>query len=361
MSASNKPNSETANTMPHSHNPHLLLLPDIGELFRWYPQCNAATMVEFLGQLGYSGQIAWLSDPDLDNPLYNALSAANYSVKLLAPDWSFATSEYQQLESFLNLYPQGRERLHKVNKAQAQLAEKLSRPLQLVDLWSDDLQQAVQGYHIFRAEQLDEGVGTLWRQRRLGELAQLLQTKNDYGVAVVSLDDFYDLQEMLGLPTTWPDWAADFQPAEKSRLRALADRAWRLAEEDDLNALLASLLGEEGNSITPKAELDTVAAGIYMAVGQLEPALELLERAAHALSDRQAPNLSGLTLARLGQVRDALGNRELAVRTYRAVQALSYAPEVAREVAERGLKQAFTLELEEAADVQATPQPPQNY
>ena len=49
--------------------------------------------------------------------------------------------------------------------------------------------------------------------------------------------------------------------------------------------------------------------------------------------------------ARLGQVRDALGERELAQRTYRAILALKYAPQVARDVAEAGLKAPFQLDL----------------
>ena len=56
-------------------------------------------------------------------------------------------------------------------------------------------------------------------------------------------------------------------------------------------------------------------------------------------------SLAGLTLARLGQMRDALGDRELAQRTYRAILALNYAPQVAREVAEAGLKEPFQLDL----------------
>ncbi|MCD0163495.1 hypothetical protein IHN63_19580, partial [Deinococcus sp. 6YEL10] len=66
---------------------------------------------------------------------------------------------------------------------------------------------------------------------------------------------------------------------------------------------------------------------------------------AHALTDDLPRSLPGLVLARLGQVRDALGDRELAQRTYRAVLALNHAPQVARDAATAGLNEAFRLEL----------------
>jgi tetratricopeptide (TPR) repeat protein len=142
-----------------------------------------------------------------------------------------------------------------------------------------------------------------------------------------------------------PDLTA-FAPGETSRLRALADRAWQLREDDGLNALLAALERETGDAVTPGAELSAAAASIYLAVGELAAARELLERAAHALTDDMPRSLAGLTLARLGQVRDAQGDRELATRTYRAVLALNHAPAVARTAAEAGLKEPFRLNLD---------------
>jgi hypothetical protein len=46
-------------------------------------------------------------------------------------------------------------------------------------------------------------------------------------------------------------------------------------------------------------------------------------------------------------VRDAQGERDLALRTYRAALALNFAPQAAREAAQAGLDSAFTLELAE--------------
>ena len=152
-------------------------------------------------------------------------------------------------------------------------------------------------------------------------------------MALVALDDLPGLLERLP-QASLPD-AAHFAPGESSRLRALADRALLLQGGDDLSALLAALERETGDRLTPKAELQYAAAGIHLAVGDLPSARSLLEAAAHGLTNERS--LPGLVLARLGQVRDAQGERDLATRTYRAVLALNFAPKVAREAAQVGL------------------------
>jgi len=160
-------------------------------------------------------------------------------------------------------------------------------------------------------------------------------------VALAALDDLLGLLERLP-QASLPD-AAHFAPGESSRLRALADRALMLHDGDDLSALLAALERETGDRLIPKSELQYAAAGIHLAVGDLPSARSLLEAAAHGLTNERS--LPGLVLARLGQVRDAQGERDLATRTYRAVLALNFAPKVAREAAQAGLAEAFTLDL----------------
>lgn len=321
----------------------LLLLPDVGDLLRFYPQYNAATVAEVLQHLD-TQEVLWATTQETDHPLHDALPVANIKIQDgFSSDWSWAKAEYQQMESFLNQYPQGRERLSKKARAQMQLSQTLLTPLTPTHLISRDLQEAITGYHQQVKEYLDEGPGTLWRQRRLDELTQALKGKT--GVALVSLDDLWELENSL--PQAQIYNFIDFTPSESSRLRALANRGWQLKEEDDLAALLDSLVREEGDQLTPKPELDAAAANIYLAVGELNAAREMLEKAAHALKDDLPRSLAGLVLARLGQVRDALGDRELAVRTYRAVVALSYVPQVAKDAAEQGLKQPFELELGE--------------
>lgn len=317
----------------------LALLPDLGDLLRLQPQFNAGTVVEALRFLGLPGVI-WATSPDPDHPLRDALPAAGISIHGLAlPDFN-ADADHEQFVSFLQQYPQGRERLRDAARAERAFAGVLTAPLTLPRALSAEVLEAARTYHEAVRAALDEGPGTRWRERRLDALASALAGRS--GAVLVPLDDLPDL--LTRVPgAALPDLSG-FTPGETSRLRALADRAWQLREEDDPAALVDALGREAGDRVTPKAELDAAEAGVYLAVGDLEGARTLLERAAHALTDEVPRSLPGLVLARLGQVRDALGERELALRTYRAVLALAYAPAVARETAEAGLREPFGLE-----------------
>ncbi len=320
----------------------LTLLPDTGDLLRLSPQYNAATLVELARAAG-AREVLWLSSPDPDHPARDAFRAAGLAVVDLAPDWAWADAEHAQLLEFLQQYPQGRERLRQAGRAEAALRDALlGAPLTPARVAGDALLGAARAYQADTRAALDEGPGTRHAARRLEQLAGALAGRA--GVALVALDDLPGLLECL------PDarLPAPLTPGESSRLRALADRAERLEDDDDLEALLAALLRESGDDVTPQAELRYAAAGLYLAVGDLTSARELLEAAAHAhLPD--GLGLTGLILARLGQVRDALGDRPLAERAYRAVLALAFAPDVVRAAAQAGLQAPFALALDDAA------------
>lgn len=319
----------------------LLLVPDLGDLLRLHPQYNAGTVAEWLRHLG-AREVLWATGHDPEHPLRDALPAAGFALREVGPgDWTWAEAEHEGLLNVLKLYPQGRDRMREAGRVEAEFGAQLTQPLTPARVVGEELLTAAQTYHARTRELLDEGPGTHWRERRLGELASALAGQS--GVAVAALDDVPEL--LTRLPqAALPDPHA-FAPGEMSRLRALADRAWQLREDDDLSALLGALEREEGDRVTPGAELMAAAANLYFAVGDLASARTRLEGAAHALHDDLPRSLAGLVLARLGQVRDALGERELAVRTYRAVLALNFAPAVARAVAEAGIKTPFALDL----------------
>lgn len=315
----------------------LLLLPDLGDLLRVQPQYNAATIVELALAAG-AREVLWLGPPDPDHPARDTLAAAGLPVRDLAPDWAWADAEYDALLGYLNQYPQARPRLRAAAEAQAALAERLSTPQTLESLSAPELLDALRAYHAATAAALDEGPGTRWQEKRLDRLAERLTGLD--GVALAPLDDLPGLLDRLPgarLPAPQP-------PGEASRLRALADRAALMNEHDDPEALLAALARETGDALTPRSELDYHAANLYLAAGQLNDARDLLERSAHALKGERS--LPGLVLARLGQVRDAQGERDLAVRAYRATLALSTLPQVAREAAAAGLETPFVLASE---------------
>ncbi|PYE56397.1 hypothetical protein [Deinococcus yavapaiensis] len=317
----------------------LVLLPDVGDLLRLSPAYNGATLVEIARFLNAS-EVLSVTPLDADHPARDAFLAVNLPVHDLAPDWRWAEAEADRLPEFLSQYPQGKERLRDAGRQEAALRDALSVPLSPSRVRSADLLAAVKAYHDGVRDALGEGPGTAHRERRLTLLAEILGGRS--GVVFAALDDVPDLLERLE-EATLPDLAT-FTPGEASRLRALADRALRLEEGDDFDALVAALLREEGDAITPKAELQYAAANVYFAVGDLTSARELLESAAHATVDARR-SVVGLILARLGQVRDALGDRDLAKRAYQAVQALTAAPTVARETAAQGLKAPFQLDV----------------
>ncbi|MEW6422034.1 MAG: hypothetical protein AB1511_09955 [Deinococcota bacterium] len=324
----------------------LTLLPDLGDLLRLHPQFNAGTMVEVLRHLQARGlnvpEVLWASGSDPDHPLRDALPAARFPLREVLQPPATAEADHARLVSFLQQYPQGRERLRAAGQAEQAFAAVLTAPLTVQHALSEEVQGAARTYHAATRAALGEGPGTRWRERRLAEVVGVLSEVAE-GVVLVPLDDLPDLLERL--PSVRLPDLTGFAPGETSRLRALADRAWQLREDDDLAALLGALEREVGDAVTPRAELDAAAAGIYLAVGELESARALLERAAHRLTDDLPRSVPGLVLARLGQVRDAQGERELAQRTYRALLALSYAPAFAREAAEAGLREPFRLDL----------------
>ncbi|MER3483896.1 MAG: hypothetical protein C4332_12815, partial [Meiothermus sp.] len=89
-------------------------------------------------------------------------------------------------------------------------------------------------------------------------------------------------------------------------------------------------------------EAQYCAAQIYLAAGQPQDALELLESLTH--SDFSFPEyLPGYTLARYGQLADIMNQRDKALRAYQAVLALSWAPQEAREIALAGQRTPFRL------------------
>lgn len=318
----------------------LILLPDLGDLLRLSPQYNAATLVEVARELGAS-QVWWASGPDPDHPARDSFGAARLTVHEAAPDWAFAEAEYQQLLEFMPQYPQGKVRLRAAAEAEGELADLLAEPMTLGKVTAPETLDVARRYHAALAGALGEGPGTRHQARRLDKLAERLSGQE--GTVLAALDDLPGLLERL--PQATLPHLPHFQPGEASRLRALADRAGQLREDDDLDALIGALGRETGDAVTPLAELDYHAGGIYLATGDLESARSLLEKAAHGLSDLPR-SLPGLVLARLGQVRDAQGERDLARRSYQAVLALNFAPEVARETARAGIETVFVMEKE---------------
>lgn len=314
-------------------------IADLGEFHRLHAAYNTSTVIEVLRWMGVH-QVYSTVFMTPEHPLKFALETAGFSCTALAEDDRQAQQDQAKMFDYLNQYAQGKKLIQQRQRLDAELIEFLRQPLTAQSAHSENTLNQMRHYHAEARKLLEEGPATAYRKDRLSKAAEKLQQLQE-GVVLVAIDDIPELLDLVP-GSQVPDLTA-FRPGESSRLRALADRAALIEEDDDLETLVGGLLREEGDVLTPKSELQYAAANIYLAVGDLESARSLLFDAAHGVKD-DPRYLPGLIFARLGQVRDALGDRENAVRAYQAALALSYAPEVAIETAKQGMQEAFNMD-----------------
>ncbi len=331
-----------------------MLIADLGALHARYPTYNAQTVLEILRHVGANKVIlpsvtpeVWQSGTwrDLEHPVLFALDDERMPVEALATDWTWAELEQDKMLEFLKMYPQGLERLRELRRSELDLKDMLSKPLDAFSIHGLvpelPVLESVKAFHAKSAAVLEEGPGTAHRKRRLQELAVKLEAFKD-AVVLTPLDDLPDLLEM-GFTTVNLE---GFKPSEASRFRAVVDRAYSLHENDDLDTLVHNLLELDGapDSALARIALEArfAASGVYLAVGDLESARDLLEAVAMGQFDRPA-YLPGFVLSRLGQVRDLMGERQHAIRAYTAALALKWLPLEAKNVAQSGLETPFSL------------------
>jgi hypothetical protein len=322
----------------------------LGALHATAPLYNAQTVLEVLTHIGAQNiQLAHVSAADWqsgawrnhdDDPVLFALEDARLACAGIAPDWAWAEREYAQMLEFLNQFPQGKKRLSEAATLEQDLKTALAQPLDAASVHGG-LLETVATHHQRLAEILEEGPGTTHRQKRLEQVFAALDPVAD-AVLLAPLDD---LPVLLEMGCTLPDLSG-FVPQEASRFRAIVDRAYRLEDGDDLDALVHQLLALDAPADTVLArmalEARFAASGLYMAVGDWASAQDLLEAVSMGQFERPS-YLPGFVLARLGQVRDLNLERDRAVRAYTAALALSYCPPEAKEVASQGLLAPFAL------------------
>ncbi len=341
------------------------VIATLGALHATAPLYNAQTILEILGFLGVQKVLladvtaqTWTSGAwrELDDPVLFALEDARINCVGVAPDWAWAKAEQNKMLEFLKQFPQGQQRLAKFNTAERDLKTALSVPLDTATVYGS-LLEVVRIHHLQVAEILEEGPGTAHRLQRLEKIVAGLEPNivaslepeavvaglEPEAVVLASLDDVPALLE-LGLEL--PDLTG-FAPSEASRFRAIIDRAYRLEDNDDLDALVHQLLALDAPADTVLArmalEARFAASGLYLAVGDWASARDLLEAVSQGQFERPS-YLAGFVLSRLGQVRDLMLERDRAKRAYTAALALVYCPLEAREVAQLGLEQAFRLD-----------------
>lgn len=229
----------------------------------------------------------------------------------------------------LGSHPSGRPYLEQMQAYHQELLELLRTPLTPELLGSEAFLTRLRQIYAGYVQAFGEGPATGFRARRMERVAEALKGRE--GAVVAELLDYLLLAEQF--PEALPK---AHEPTERERQRALLDRAWQLREEDDWASLL------EGLFQMGSPEALYLAAQIYLAAGEWREALRLMEEVFRM--DFQHPGyLPGYVLARFGQLLDLAGERERALRAYKGVLALSWAPEEARSIALAGLRMPFKL------------------
>lgn len=240
---------------------------------------------------------------------------------------------------YLGEFEAGRGHLRQMKTALAPVEDLLSRALDLGRIFTE-LVPAIAEYDELRRTAFGDGPGTGWQAERADRVAERVLAQDGAHVAVlVGVDDLAALRTVLARHVTVeepPHRLALSEPAaSEAKQRSLLDVAMRGEVEDP-----AGLLGQLRNLAVPEARYHE--ANLLLAHGHAAEALEKL--GALAAGDFQEPYyLPGFVLARLGELHDLAGDRQAALRAYRGVLALSYAPPEALEVAKSGLERPFHL------------------
>jgi hypothetical protein len=331
------------------------LIPLLGPFHLRSPRYNAVTVRDTVAALAPDSLATTaLAADDLDDPRWH--DGAEIALPLALLPWAQAEglelrpllepspdpAAEADLVRYLSQYDKGREQLRAVQAAGRPLAELLERPLDLEQIEAE-LLPAIASEQAKRRELLGEGPGTDWLESRCDTMAE----------------------RVLALPGRVALLApADHLPALRERLasRVTLIPTPRVAESDDarvrglLDFAMRGDAGEPGNVLEslreiPLAEARYHEANLLLAHGHPAEALERLETASHG--DFSQPYfLPGYLLARLGQLRDLDGNRDGALRAYRGVRALAYAPADALEVAEAGIAAPFGFDREDDAEAE---------
>lgn len=286
----------------------------------------------------YESDQSWMEEEQLALPLSVLPRAKQAGVKVVGirEDVQDPTAQ-TQLRQYLELYDEGKARLNRVDFAFQDVAELLTPALDL-PLIGEQLVPLIREWLTAQKEELGSGPGEAWLTERVATMAERVRA-HDGDIALVVpveevplwLDHFGD---RVALATEAP-------ASEDTKARSLLDVALTGTAED-----LDGLYHQLGEMNTPEAEYHR--ANILFQTGHLTEAAYSLEQT--SAGDFFEPYyLPGFLLSRLGQFYDLLGKREQAMKMYRGVRALPYAPAVALDVAIAGLEAPFVIEPPEDA------------
>lgn len=341
-----------ASAAPHAH---VWLVPLVGPLHLAYPAYNVVTVRDLLEEIAPASlAITALMEEGLDDPLWQdtpelALPhtvvpwARRQGLPLhLVGEPSPDPAAVSDFARYASAYPALNRAWQKAEALETPVRELLSRPLGLDRLVNEAIPLIATAQEE-RERAFEDGPATDWLRRRTAVVADRIATlaaASDGPVAVlVPLDHAPFLSQALAGHAKAMFPAAP-EPTDAARRRSLLDVAMRgdVAEPASLLQRLAEL---------PDVEARYHEANVLLQNGHVAEALERLEAASR--EDFAEPYwLPGYLLSRLGQLYDVAARRDAAVRAYRGVRALSYAPPEARSAAAAGLETPFAFHEEPA-------------
>ena len=321
------------------------LIPLMGPFHLRFPRYNAITVLETVEAFQPDALASTALAPNaLDEPRWQdtseialPLAIIPWARRRMLPLSGIAEPSPDpeaeaDFDRYLAQYPQGRELQAELAAALRPVEALLEEALTAARIEADLLPQ-LETYHHLRRERFGEGPGTGWLAERCERMADALLTLDAGRIAVLA-----PIDHLPGLRLTLADRVALEPPpevaeSEAARVRGLLDFAMRTE------------VPEPGNVLTRLREVAAPEAryheaNLLLANGHPAEALERLEAASQG--DFQEPYyLPGYLLARLGQLRDLAGDRDGAIRAYRGIRALDYAPADAIEAAGEGLQKPF--------------------
>ena len=327
----------------------ITILPLLGDLHVRYPRYNS----EVLRSMAEHSGAEALALPDIDHasletpswqdspesclamgivPWARARSIPIYGVHRPSPD-SQANQDFIEL---LSAYPQGQQKLQDSQRYLGRVQECLEGHLDCQSVF-EQLLPLVRRHQHHKEEVLESGPGMDWLRGRCEQMAQeILRLREKHILLACSIDKLvFLLDAFSGVDVRYLE-----QPPESKRIRArsLLDFAFYLDDVSQAENLIHQLQAIDVSDMQAEAQFHI--ASLLLVTGHPEQAHRQLEKLAQG--DFSRPYyLPGFVLARLGQLRDLIQERSLALRAYQAVLALDYAPTAAKESARQGLNQVF--------------------
>ncbi len=328
--------------------PHVTMIPLLGALHLRYPRYNAAVVEELLNAsrpqalaieplpAGFERQPAWRDTEELLVPWVVVPWAERRRLRAIGVYEASPDPRAQaDMARYLATYPSARKALDAAAAEERPLAGLLAEALTIERVEHDILPPLARS-RALRLEAFGDGPGTDWLEARAEASAErVLALGVERTTLVAAVDRFAALREALERRGANVSIPGSPHPSEAAGERALLDLAWR-GEGADPGSVVARLraLGH--------AEARYHAANLLLANGHVAEALEELEGVLR-LDFARPPFLPALVLARLGQLRDVAGRRNDALRAYRGVMALDWAPVDARDAARAGIDAPFAF------------------